>query len=150
MSYYRMILIFCIFMTILSLSSTSQGADWKFFYQIREYDPKVDESLNYYYDNESVVKPLNDLVHVWFKTTLSNDSSDNLVGKDGSGEAEQYRGHVEINCKSKSYRLLEETKLDSVNTEQDAQKSSPGKAFRQVPLGSAMGTLWSNICKYYY
>jgi hypothetical protein len=138
-------------MTISSFSSTSQGADWKIFYQVREYDLKGDASLNYYYDNESVVKPLKDFVQVWFKTTLGKDSSDNLVGKDGSDEAEQYRGHVEINCKSKSYRLLEETQLDSVETEHEAQKSSPpGKAFRRVPLGSAMGTLWSNLCGYYY
>jgi hypothetical protein len=151
MSYSRLILIVCFCMTIVSFSSTSHGADWKFFYQVREYNPKGNESLNYYYDNESVVRPLKGLIQVWFKATLGkDDGSDDLVGKDVSDETEQYRGHVEINCKSKSYRLLEETKLDSDETEQEAQKSSPGKAFRRVPLGSAMGTLWSNLCEYYY
>jgi hypothetical protein len=137
-------------MTISSFFSTSHGADWKFFYQVRQNDPKGEESLNFYYDDESVVRPLKDLVQAWFKTTLGNDGSDNLVGKDGSDEAEQYRSHVEINCKSKSYRLIEETKLNSVETEEKKQMPPAGIAFRKVPLGSAMGTLWSNLCKYYY
>jgi hypothetical protein len=151
MSYSRLILIFCFCITILSFSSTSHGSDWKFFYQVRDYNPKGNESLNYYYDNESIVKPLRGIIQVWFKTTLGkDDASDSLVGKDGSDEAEQYRGHVEIECKSKSYRLLEETKLDSVETEKEVQKSPSGKPFHRVPLGSAMGTLWSNLCEYYY
>lgn len=153
MFYIRLVLIlvFSFCMTILSFSSTSYGSDWKFFYQVREYDPKENGSLNYYYDNESIVKPLKSIIQVWFKTTLGkDDASDSLVGKDGSDETEQYRGNVEIDCKSKSYRLLEETKSDSVETEQVVQKSPAGKSFRRVPLGSAMGTLWSNLCEYYY
>lgn len=150
MSYPRLILIFCFCLIILSFSSITHGADWKIFYQVRENDPKGEESLNYYYDNDSVVRPLKDFVQVWFKTTLGRDSSDDLVGKDGSDEAEQFRGHIEINCKSKSYRFLEETKLDSVETGEKNQKPSTAKAFRRVPLESAIGTLWSNICGYYY
>lgn len=148
MSYRRSILIFCFCMTIFSFSSISQGADWKIFYQVRENDPKGEESLNYYYDNESVVRPLKGHAQVWLKTTLGKDSSDNLVGKDGSDEAEQFRGRIEINCKSKSYRFLEETKLDTVETEEKSQKPSAGKVFRRVPLESAMGALWSNLCEY--
>ena len=148
MSYHRLTLIFCFFMTIFSFSSISQAADWKIFYQVRENDPKGEESLNYYYDNESVARPLKGHAQVWFKTTLGKDSSDNLVGKDGSDEAEQFRGHIEINCKSKSYRFLEETKLDTIETEEKSQKPSAGKAFRRVPLESAMGVLWSNLCEY--
>jgi len=150
MFYSRLILVLCFCIAVLNFSSTSYGADWKFFYQVSEYDPKGDESLNFYYDNESVVKPLKDIIQVWFKTTLGNDSSEKLAEKDGSDETEQYRGHVEINCKSKSYRLLEETKLDSVETEQKAQKQTSGRSFRRVSLDSAMGTLWSNLCGYYY
>jgi len=148
MSYHRLILIFYFCMTIFSFSSISQGADWKIFYQVRENDPKGEESLNYYYDKEGVVRPLKGHAQVWFKTTLGKDGSDNLVGKDGSDEDEQFRGHIEINCKSKSYRFLEETKLDSVETEEKSQKPSAGKAFRRVPLESAMGALWSNLCDY--
>lgn len=148
----RLILVFCFCLTILSLSSTSQGADWKIFYQgVSGEDPRGSESINYYYDKESIVKPSKGIVRVWFKTTLGkNDGSDNLVGKDGSDEAEQYRSHIEINCKSKSYRLLEEAKLDSIEAEQKAQKSYSGKDFRRVHLESAMGTLWSNLCEYFY
>ena len=148
MSYHRLILIFCFCITIFSFSSISQGADWKIFYQVRENDPRGEESLNYYYDNESVARPLKGHAQVWFKTTLGKDSSDNLVGKDGSDEAEQFRGHIEINCKSKSYRFLEETKLDTIETEEKSQKPSASKAFRRVPLESAMGALWSNLCEY--
>lgn len=151
MSYHRLILIFYFCMTIFSFSSISYGSDWKFFYQVRDYDPKENGSLNYYYDKESIVKPLKGIIQVWFKTTLGkDDASDSLAGKDGSDEAEQYRGHIEINCKSKSYSLLEETKSDTDETEQEAQKSPSGKSFRRAPLGSAMGTLWSNLCEYYY
>lgn len=135
MSYSKIILIFCFCTAILSFSATSQGADWKIFYQgLNEKDLKGEESFNYYYDKESIVRPSKGIVQVLFKTTLDKEGSDELIGKDGSDEAEQYLGHIELNCKSKSYKFIDDTKSDS-------------KASRRVYLNSAMGVLWSNLCE---
>jgi len=146
MSYHRLILVFCFCIIFLTFSSLSQGADWKFFYQgVSEKDPRRIESLNYYYDKESIVRPSKGLTQVWFKTTIGHDdASDDLVGKDGSNEAEQYRGHIEINCKSKSFRMIEETKQDAPEVEEKSARSS-GKASRRL-YDSALGTLQSNVC----
>jgi len=114
---------------LLCLSTQAECADWKIFYQ-------VEEGPKYYFDKESVVKPQQGFVQVWLKLTLE---------KDGSDEAEQYRNHVEINCKSKSYRVLEESKSDTVGNEEKAQQSSTGQ-LQRLPLESAMGSLWANLC----
>ena len=99
---------------------------------------KSQDGPKYYFDKESVVKPQQGFVQVWLKLTLEKDSSD---------EAEQYRNHVEINCKSKSYKVLEESKADTVGNEEKTQQSSTGQ-LRRLPLESAMGSLWSNLCPY--
>ncbi len=145
----RLIFVFCFCMTILSLSSISQGADWKIFYQgVGGEDPGGSESINYYYDKDSIVKPSKGLVQVWFKTTLGkDDGSGNVTGKDGSDEAEQHRRHIEINCKSKSYRVIEETKLDVPEAEEKSSKSSTSKVSLRLYLDSALGSLWSNLCE---
>ena len=147
MSYHRLILVFCFCIIFLNFSSISQGADWKFFYQgVSEKDPGRIESLNYYYDKESIVRPSKGLARVWFKTTIGHDdASDDLVGKDGSDEAEQYRGHIEINCKSKSFRMIEETKQDIHDVKEKSARSSSGKTSRRL-YDSALGTLQANVC----
>jgi hypothetical protein len=122
---------FCFALMLLCLSTLAECADWKIFYQ-------VEDGPKYYFDKESVVKPQQGIVQVWLKLTLEKDSSD---------EAEQYRNHVEINCKSKSYKVLEESKADTVGNEEKTQQSSTGQ-LRSLPLESAMGSLWANLCPY--
>lgn len=145
----RLLLVFCFCTTILSFSLTLQGADWKIFYQgIDGENHSGSESINYYYDKESIVKPSKGLVQVWFKTTLGkDDGSGNVAGKDGSDEVEQHRKHIEINCKSKSYRVIEEAKLDVPEAEEISSKSSTSKASHRLYLDSALGSLWSNLCE---
>lgn len=139
---------FCFCIIILAFSSISQGADWKFFYQgVGEKDPRRIENLNYYFDNESIVRPSKGLVQIWFKTTIGHDdASDDLVGKDGSDEAEQSRSHIEINCKLKSYRIIEETKMDASEAEEKSPRLSAGKASRRS-YDSALGTMRANVCE---
>lgn len=145
----RLILVFCFCMTIWSFSSTAQGADWKIFYQgVGGEDLSGSESINYYYDKDSIVKPSKSLVQVWFKTTLGkDDGSEDLTGKDGSDEVEQHRRHIEINCKSKSYRMIEEAKLDVPEAEESSSKSLASKVSHRLYLDSALGSLWSNLCE---
>jgi hypothetical protein len=121
--------VFCFTLMLMCLSTQAECADWKIFYQ-------VEDGPKYYFDKESVVKPQQGFVQVWLKLTLE---------KDGSDEAEQYRNHVEINCKSKSYKVLEESKADTVGNEEKTQQSSTGQ-LRSLPLESAMGSLWANLC----
>ncbi len=85
-----------------------------------------------------LLKPQQGFVQVWLKLTLEKDSSD---------EAEQYRNHVEINCKAKSYKVLEESKTDTAGDAEKTQQASTGQ-LRHLPLESAMGALWSNLCPY--
>jgi len=136
-------------MAILSFTSPSEGADWKIFYQgVSEKNPREYESINYYYDKESIVRSSKSLVQVWFKTTLGkDDASEDLVGKDGSDEAERYRGHIEVNCKVRSYRMIEESKADASEAEEKGTKSPAGRASRRLYLDSALGSLWDNLCE---
>lgn len=123
--------VFCLALIFLCLFTQAECADWKIFYQ-------VEDGPKYYFDKESVVKPQQGFVQVWVKLTLEKDSS---------GEAEQYRNHLEINCKSKSYKVLEESNADAVGNEEITRQSSTGQ-LRRLPLESAMGSLWSNLCPY--
>jgi hypothetical protein len=129
MSTSKLAYVFCLGLLFLCLFTQAECADWKIFYQ-------VEDGPKYYFDKESVVKPQQGIVQVWLKLTLEKDSSD---------EAEQYRNHVEINCKSKSYKVLEESKADTVGNEEKTQQSSTGQ-LRSLPLESAMGSLWANLC----
>jgi len=131
MSTSKLAYVFCFALMFMSLSTQTECADWKIFYQ-------VEDGPKYYFDKESVVKPQQGFVQVWLKLTLEKDSSD---------EAEQYRNHVEINCKSKSYKVLEESNADAAGNEEKTQQSSTGQ-LRKLPLESAMGSLWSNLCPY--
>jgi hypothetical protein len=130
MSCSKVILLFAFSLTITAFSTASHGADWKIFYQIEE-GPK------YYFDKESLVTPQKGLVQVSMKVTLAEDKSE---------EAEQYRGRVEIICKSKSYRVLEEESESPRNEERNQQPSS-GQDMRRLSLDSAMGSLWDNLCQ---
>jgi len=131
MSTSKLAYVFCFALILMCLSTQAECADWKIFYQVAD-GPK------YYFDKESVVKPQQGFIQVWLKLTLEKDSSD---------EAEQYRNHVEINCKSKSYKVLEESNADAVGNEEKTRQSSTGQ-LRRLPLESAMGSLWSNLCPY--
>lgn len=131
MSTKKLAILFCFVLFFLSIYAQSECADWKLFYQ-------VDEGLKYYFDKESIVKPQTGIVQVWFKSTLE---------KDGSEEGEQqYGAQIEINCKSKSYRVIEESRSSIVETEEKTQKPSTAQASRRLPLESAMGSLWANLC----
>lgn len=119
---------------LVAFSSLSWGADWKVFYQ-------VEEGLKYYYDKDSIVKPQKDTVQVWMRTTLNEDDADE------SDEPEQYRGHLELNCKSKMYTILEEAKpAGSANVEKQRTESQR-QGTRRLALESAMGSLWINLCQ---
>lgn len=131
MSTSKLAYVFCLALIFLCLFTQAECADWKIFYQ-------VEDGTKYYFDKESVVKPQQGFVQVWVKLTLEKDSS---------GEAEQYRNHLEINCKSKSYKVLEESNADAVGNEEITRQSSTGQ-LRRLPLESAMGSLWSNLCPY--
>ncbi len=131
MSTSKLAYVFYFALMLMCLSTQAECADWKIFYQ-------VEDGPKYYFDKESVVKPQQGFVQVWLKLTLEKDSSD---------EAEQYRNHVEINCKSKSYKVLEESKADTFGNEEKTQQSSTGQV-RSLPLESAMGSLWANLCPY--
>ncbi|OPX92678.1 MAG: hypothetical protein A4E59_03006 [Syntrophorhabdus sp. PtaB.Bin027] len=151
MFYCRLIPVICFFIAVavFSFSSPLQGAEWKMFYQKMNEKGAGGkyENLNYYYDKESIEKPSKGIARVWFKTTVGDDDSENLAEKDGSDESEQYRGHIEINCKSKSYRMIEETSSDSSESEGKGLQTSAGKAPRRLYLDSALGALWSNLCE---
>ena len=131
MSTSKLAYVFCLALIFLCLFTQAECADWKIFYQ-------VEDGPKYYFDKESVVKPQQGFVQVWVKLTLEKDSS---------GEAELHRNHVEINCKSKSYKVLEESNSDAAGNEEKTQQSSTGQ-LRHLPLESAMGSLWSNLCPY--
>ena len=129
MSTSKLAYVFCSGLIFVCLFSRAECSDWKIFYQVQE-GPK------YYFDKESVVAPQQGFVQVWLKLTLENDSSD---------EAEQYRNHIEINCKAKSYKVLEESKTDIAEDQEKTQQPSTGQ-LRRLPLESAMGSLWANLC----
>lgn len=149
MFYIKLILVFCFCMTVLTFPLTSQGADWKIFYQgTAGDDPQENESLNYYYDKESIARPSKGITQVWFKTTLGkHDSTDKLTEKNGLDEEEQYRGHIEINCRKKSYTIIEESKSDIPEADEKKIHSSTGKVAFRLYLDSALGALWSNLCE---
>ena len=151
MFYCRLILAVCFSITVvvLNFSSPLQGADWKMFYQkVNEKGTGgKNENLNHYYDKESIERPSKGIVRVWFKTTVGDDDSEDLAGKDGSDESEQYRSHIEINCKTKSYRMIEETSSDSSESEEKRSQPLAGKAPHRLYLDSALGALWSNLCE---
>jgi len=148
MFYVKLIFFFCFSISVLTFPVPSQGADWKIFYQgTSGDDPRSNKSVNYYYNKESIVKPSKGIVQVWFKTTLGDDDTDNLAGKDGLDEAEQYSSLIEINCKTKSYKIIEETPSDVSEANEKRIQSSAGQISRRLSLDSALGALWSNLCE---
>lgn len=117
---------------ILSGSFTPlEGADWKLFYQIEQGPQK------YYFDKESIVRPQKNIVHVWQKITDAEDEDN---------EIEKSKTHVEINCRSKSYRVLDEEKSETTNQGAHAQQPSIGKNSHRIAWDSAIGVLWTNVC----
>ena len=113
------------------IGSFVQGecADWKLFYMVSE-GPK------YYFDKESIVHSQKDIIQVWFKSML----------EDGSIETMQYSAHVEINCKSRSHRILEESMSDNANKEEKDQQPSADQSVRRFSIESVLGSLWTNVC----
>jgi hypothetical protein len=103
-------------------------ADWKLFYTVSE-GPK------FYFDKEGIVQPQKEIVQVWFK----------VMSEEGSDEVEVYKAQVEINCKSKSHKFLEESTSDNVSQEESKQQSI-SQAHRRFSLESTLGSLWSNVC----
>lgn len=104
-------------------------AEWKLFYIVSE-GPK------YYFDKESIVTPQKDVIQVWFKTTT----------EEGSDETEQYSAHVELNCKTRSHKILEESVTDTTNKEEKGQQSSGEKPMQKFAIESVFGSLWTNVC----
>ena len=111
---------------ILGAYGQAECADWKLFYMVSD-GPK------YYYDKESIVHSQKDVIQVWFKL-------------DDTDDAEQYRAHTEINCKSKTHRILEESAPSNISSEDKAKQPSAGHSHQRFPIESAFGSLWTNIC----
>lgn len=124
---YRIIFFaFFIVCTIISTINHAVGSEWKLFYMVSD-GPK------YYYDKGSVVHTSKDVIQVWFKL-------------DDPDDTELYRAQTEINCKSKSHRILEESAPNNSSSEEKAQQTSAGQSHQRFPLESAFGSLWSNVC----
>lgn len=103
------------------------GAEWKIFYQTDEGQKK------YYFDQESVTRPDTRTVHVRYKV---------MDAKDENNEVELSSALIELSCKPKAYKILEETKSDDNNKE-------PVNVIilrHSIALDSVMGTLWTNLC----
>lgn len=124
-------LISALFFVCMIVGSFTHGecADWKVFYVVSE-GPK------YYFDKESVVAPQKDIIQVWFKTTA----------EDGSEETEQYNAHVELNCKTRSHRILEESVTDNANKEEKSHQLPGEKPMQRFAIESVFGSLWTNVC----
>lgn len=122
---------FALLFVTVSLSSRPASAEWQFFYQ-------VEDGPKYYFDKDSIQSPQKGIVHVSVKTTL---------GKDSDEDAEQYKGSVEINCRSRSYRILgDEVGADEKNKELTTKTATGPSDLRRMPLESVMGVLWTNVC----
>ena len=126
MNIRRLVVVISVGYMILGAFGKGECTDWKLFYMVSE-GPK------YYYDKGSVVHSQKDVIQVWFKL-------------DDSDDAELYRVHAEINCKSKSHRILEESTPRNVNSEEKAKEPSASQSHQRFPLDSAFGSLWSNVC----
>lgn len=104
-------------------------ADWKLFYMVSD-GPK------YYFDKESIVTPQKDVIQVWFKTTT----------EEGSDETEQYSANVELNCKTRTHRILEESVTGNANKDEKGQQPSGDKPIQKFAIESVFGSLWTNVC----
>ncbi|OPY83519.1 MAG: hypothetical protein A4E65_00486 [Syntrophorhabdus sp. PtaU1.Bin153] len=121
-----------IFALVLSTMFASlEAADWKLFYQIEQGPQK------YYFDKESIVRSQKGIVQVWQKITDAQDEEN---------EIEKSKTHIEINCRSKSYRVLEDEKSESTGEGANTQKHSTTKSSQRIAWDSAIGVLWTNVC----
>ncbi len=108
-----------------------EGADWKLFYQTEQGPQK------HYFDKESIVRPQKNIVQVWQKITDAQDEDNEL---------EKSRTHVEINCRSKSYKMLEEEKSETTDQAATIQQPPTSKISQHITWDSAIGVLWTNLC----
>ena len=122
------------FVTILiGPFSRSVGAEWKMFYQIDEGQKK------YYFDEESIVRPNKSTVQVRYRV---------MDSKEEDNEVEISTTLVEITCKPKSYKIIEETKaVTDAKTDESAKEPVNVTILRHsFSFESVMGTLWTNLC----
>jgi acetyl-CoA carboxylase beta subunit len=107
------------------------AADWKLFYRIEQGSQK------YYFDKESIVRPRKDIVQVWQKIADAQDEEN---------EIEKSKTHIEINCRSKSYKVLDEEKSENTGEGVNAQNHLTTKRSQHIAWDSAIGVLWTNVC----
>ncbi len=123
----RVWVILSIVAALFGLPTASAEAEWKVFYQSDEGQKK------YYFDPESVVRSDKKTVQVRYKV---------MNAKEEDSEVEISNALVEITCKPKSYRILEETRNEDSNNE-------PVKVVisrHSISVESVIGTLWTNLC----
>jgi len=130
MSYSRLTFLFFFALVMTAFTGRAEADEWKLFYQ-------VEEGPKFYFDKESVVSPQKGIIRVWMKTALAEDESE---------EIEQSRTDVEIDCKGRSYKVVEQEKSDGGGPAIKGNEAPPDRTARRLPLDSAMGSLWTNLC----
>jgi len=103
---------------------------WQLYYE-------TEAGMRFSYDKLSIESPDKNVFRVWQR-----------VGeKVKDEEAEQYRVHIEINCKQRTYQILSYIEKDA--TEGPDPKTETGNANQQkniVPIASSLDTLYDNVC----
>jgi hypothetical protein len=116
-------------LVLIGYQPLAMAENWKLFYET--------ESQKFYYDNDSIQKPSQNVIKVAHKVTEK--------GADAN-EVDKAKRVVEVNCKERSFRILSNVEYDiATGTEITAQQFQGGQYRTDLYSGTMQGLI-ENLC----
>lgn len=126
----KIILVFCLVLTITGICSISNGQEWKAFYET--------EKERYYFDNTSIERLDKNLFRVWQKVTEKQTGTD---------EIDKFKSQIEVNCSRKIFKTLALVEYDTISGKAlPEQRYGEDQPWVNFSLGATMGALYDNLC----
>jgi len=126
----KIFLVFCLVLAITGVCSTSNGQEWKAFYE--------NEKERYYFDNTSLERLDNKSFRIWQKVTEKQTGTD---------EIDKFRSQIEINCTQKIFKTLSLIEYDTISGKAlPEQKYGEDQPWVKFSLEAKYGALYDNFC----